>query len=140
MGYDHSHPHEHGNPSAIPPILRAKQYDRPSVFRPENLLREARRQKGLPEGKVPPICLLDPDGDVVRTLQATGRATPNPNWACYHTELYDFCWDGLELGVVGCAVGAPFATLVAGQLFASGCELLISITSSGQIVPQGEPP
>jgi hypothetical protein len=32
---------------------------------------------------------------------------------------------GLDLGLVGCAVGAPFAVLVAEQLFASGCRLLI---------------
>jgi len=48
--------------------------------------------------------------------------------------------DGHEIGVVGCAVGASFAVLVAEEMFASGCELLISVTSSGQITPQGAPP
>lgn len=42
--------------------------------------------------------------------------------------------------MIGCAVGAPFAVLVAEELFASGCELLISITSAGQIQNAGEPP
>ena len=42
----------------------------PSVFRPENLLREARRQRGVPEVPVPEVCLLDPDGDIVRQLRA----------------------------------------------------------------------
>ena len=37
-------------------------------------------------------------------------------------------------------VGGPFAVLVAEQLFACGCELLISITSAGQIVDVGSPP
>jgi uridine phosphorylase len=37
-------------------------------------------------------------------------------------------------------VGAPFAVLVAEQLFASGCELLVSLTSAGQITPAGPPP
>jgi hypothetical protein len=37
-------------------------------------------------------------------------------------------------------VGSSFAVLVAEQLFTAGCELLLSITSSGQIVSQGEPP
>ena len=41
------------------PILRAKQYDAPSVFLPENMLREARRQKGLTLSPVPDICVLD---------------------------------------------------------------------------------
>jgi uridine phosphorylase len=46
----------------------------------------------------------------------------------------------VEYGVVGCAVGAPFAVLVAEELFASGCKLLISIMSAGQIAPVQAPP
>lgn len=123
-----------------PPILRHKYTDQPSEFVPENLLREARRQKGIPAGNVPAICLLDPDGDMVRHLRATGQAQLNPYWACYHSEMYSFTHDGIEFGVVGCAVGAAYAVLVAEQVFVSGCQLLISITSSGQIVGQGPPP
>ena len=37
-------------------------------------------------------------------------------------------------------VGAPFAVLVAEELFACGCQLLISITSAGQILPVDQPP
>ncbi|WP_206018325.1 nucleoside phosphorylase [Roseovarius nitratireducens] len=51
-----------------------------------------------------------------------------------------FDLDGREIGVVGCAVGASFAVLVAEEMFASGCELLVSVTSSGQITSQGAPP
>jgi uridine phosphorylase len=46
----------------------------------------------------------------------------------------------LSIGIVGCAVGAPFAVLVAEQLFVSGCRFLVSITSAGQIAPKGPPP
>jgi uridine phosphorylase len=46
----------------------------------------------------------------------------------------------IELGIVGCAVGAPFAVLVAEELFASGCQLLISMTSAGQLLPLRAPP
>lgn len=42
--------------------------------------------------------------------------------------------------MIGCAVGASFAVLLAEELFAAGCELLVSITSAGQILPLGEPP
>jgi len=38
---------------------------------------------------------------------------------------------------VGDPVGVFFAVLVAEELFASGCRLLISLTSSGQIVASG---
>jgi uridine phosphorylase len=45
-----------------------------------------------------------------------------------------------EVGVVGSAVGAPFAVLVAEQLHASGASLVISITSAGQLTPLARPP
>jgi uridine phosphorylase len=47
---------------------------------------------------------------------------------------------GVSIGIVGLAVGAPFAVLVAEQLFASGCRLLVSVTSAGQITPVGPTP
>lgn len=99
-----------------PPILRHKRYETPSAFTPESLLREARRQKGLANIAVPDICILDPDGDIVRHLRAAGRASLHPGWACYHTELYVFEHDGHEYGIVGCAVGAAFAVLIAEEL------------------------
>lgn len=126
--------------SASTPLARAKQYDAPSIFRPENLLREARRQKGLAERPVPDVCVLDPDGDLVRHAQADGTAQRNPHWPGYHTTMYDVPIGEQKMGLIGCAVGAPFAVLVAEQLFAAGCRLLISMTSSGQIMPQGDPP
>lgn len=128
------------NPDYLPPLLKHKAYYAPSEFAPENLLREARRQKNIPAGKIPQICILDPDGDMVRHLVAMGQATRHPCWACYHTDLYRFEYEGLEFGIIGCAVGASFAVLVAEEMFASGCRLLISMTSSGQITPKGEPP
>jgi uridine phosphorylase len=123
-----------------PPILRAKRYADSSVFAPENLLREARRQRNIPAGQVPRVCILDPDGDIVRNLRAHGRATLQPHWACYHTQMDVFTHNGIEYGIVGCAVGAPFAVLVAEEMFASGCELLISVTSSGRITAHADPP
>jgi len=126
--------------SKPPPILAGKDYAAPSVFEPENLLREARRQKGLPITAVPEVCLLDPDGDIVRALAKNGRSHRSAAWACYHTELYEFAHGGEHFGIIGCAVGASFAVLLAEQLFASGCRLLISMTSAGQIVEQGPPP
>jgi uridine phosphorylase len=122
-------------------VLTEKDYTAPSVFQPEALLREARRQRGLPLEPVPHVCVLDPDGDIVRHAKRTGAARLHPGWACYHTELVGLDLDGVgEVGVVGCAVGASFAVLVAEQLFASGCSLLISVTSAGQITEAGSPP
>ncbi|HYX48328.1 MAG TPA: nucleoside phosphorylase, partial [Ktedonobacteraceae bacterium] len=54
--------------------------------------------------------------------------------------LDTFLYQGIEFGVIGRVVGASFAVLVAEELFASGCELLISITSAGQIISLRHPP
>jgi len=124
----------------MPPILSHKHYDASSAFTPESLLREARRQKRLSAAPVPEICILDPDGDIVRHLRTAGHADRHPGWACYHTDLYVFRHEGHEFGIVGCAVGAAFAVLIAEELFASGCRFLVSMTSAGQIVPVRAPP
>src|SRR5215831_8981718 len=124
----------------MPPLLDNKRPSSPSVFRPAALLREARRQKRLPDIDVPALCILDPDGDVVRRLRKDGRSKPFEGWPCYHTQLDAFELAGQVVGIVGCAVGAPFAVLIAEELFASGCRLLLSVTSAGQIVPAGPTP
>jgi uridine phosphorylase len=121
------------------PILSQKHYTCPTLFEPSALIREARRQKSLASRDVPAICVLDPDGDLSRHLQHSG-AKRHPGWACYHTEMYELELDAVTVGVIGCAVGASFAVLIAEQLFVSGCELLISVTSSGQLVKAGNPP
>src|SRR2546430_3856343 len=124
----------------MPPILHNKRPSSPSVFRPVALLREARRQKRLPDIDVPALCILDPDGDIVRRLRKDGRSKPFEGWPCYHTQLDAFELAGQVVGIVGCAVGAPFAVLIAEELFASGCRFLLSLTSAGQITPSGPTP
>ena len=124
----------------IIPLLAHKHYEAPSVFTADSLLREARRQKGLAQGTVPRICVLDPDGDLVDSLSERGRTRRHATWACYHTVLETFEHEGMNYGIVGRVVGSPFAVLVAEELFASGCELIVSITSAGQIRSLGQPP
>ncbi len=119
-------------------FLDRADYDEPSVFLAENMLREVRRQRRLPTGTVPEVCLLDPDGDIVRYLIREERAQRSESWACYHTELWETTEDTVRIGIVGGAVGASFAVLVAEELFASGCRFLISITSAGKVAPDPE--
>jgi uridine phosphorylase len=106
----------------------------------------------------PRCCAKDGGNSVALTMRCPGFAcsTPTatsfatsggrswrhctPGWSCYHTELWTAGHAGVTFGVVGCAVGAPFAVLVAEQLAASGCELVVSITSSGQVTALAEPP
>jgi uridine phosphorylase len=124
----------------MPPLQDNKHPASPSVFRPGALLREARRQKNLPNVDVPAICILDPDGDIVRRLRKEGRSKPFEGWPCYHTQLDAFELGGQTVGIVGYAVGAPFAVLIAEELFECGCRLLLSLTSAGQIVPAAPTP
>jgi uridine phosphorylase len=122
------------------PILDNKNPQAASVFVPAAMVREARRQKGLAPVDVPAVCLLDPDGDIIHRLKALGHASRHQPWPCFHTELHTFALAGETVGIIGCVVGAPFAVLVAEELFACGCRLLISLTSAGQIVSAGPPP
>jgi len=122
------------------PILGHKFYNKLSVFQPENLLREARRQKGITELVIPEICILDPDGDIEEYVIQKYEAQLNRAWACYHTKLYEFKHEAVKVGIIGRAVGASFAVLLAEQLFASGCKLLLSMTSAGQLIQSIAPP
>lgn len=112
----------------------------PPVFVPSNLLEGARRQKKLPPCRVPAGCLLDMDGELVERLVATGRAAVDESWPCFHTTLHRWRFDESEIGVVGGTVGAPFAVLVAEELFASGCEAVVSMTSAGLVGADARPP
>lgn len=117
------------------PLLTRVDHAEPSVFLPDVMLREARRQKNMLEGTVPEFCVLDPDGDIVDHVRAVHAARRCRSWACFHTDLWEWESGGRRFGIVGRAVGASFAVLIAEQLFVSGCKLLISIASAGEIAP-----
>lgn len=74
-----------------------------------SLLREARRQRPISTGKVPEICVLYPDGDIVCNLLEQNNFSLNLHWACYHSKLYNFELAGITFGIVGCAVGSSYA-------------------------------
>lgn len=111
-----------------------KNYQEESVFKPENLLRESRRQKNIAEKPVPRVCVLDPDGDIHAMLMRQGKTRSVQTWACYHTGLLSFDCAGTAVGIIPGVVGASFATLVAEQLRVSGCQFIISITSAGKLI------
>jgi uridine phosphorylase len=71
-----------------------------------------------------------------------GRARPNRSRIGRATtpRLDVFTLGGREVGLVGRVVGASFAVLEAEELIESGCRLIVSLTSAGQIVSAGPPP
>ena len=84
---------------------------------------------------VPPICVLDFDGDLTDWLVKTGIAHPYPAWACFHTTMYSFEVDGTVCGIIARTIGGPYAVLVAEQLHASGAHVLLGLTSAGRVSP-----
>jgi uridine phosphorylase len=49
--------------------------DSPSAFKPEDLVSAVRAARSLPELGIPPLCLLDFDGDLTDWLVSHGKAT-----------------------------------------------------------------
>ena len=121
------------------PLLEHESSETP-VFTAANLLEAARIRKGLPKVAVPAGCLLNFDGELVQYLTATGRAIEETGWPCFHTRLFRWRAGNAEYGVIGGTIGAPFAVLVAEELFATGCKALISISSAGLIAENLAPP
>jgi uridine phosphorylase len=95
-------------------LAQEKSYGQASLFDPRKLVREARRQLALPDNEVPAMIVLDPDGG-------------------YHSQIWSTSIGGVTVGLVPYVVGGPYAVLVAEQAFASGCELLINLTSAGRV-------
>ena len=121
------------------PLLEHEPSETP-VFTSANLLEAARIRKGLPKITVPAGCLLDFDGELVQHLADTGRAAEDSAWPCFHTRLFRWRAGSAEYGVIGGTVGAPFAVLVAEELFALGCRALVSISSAGLVAERFAPP
>jgi uridine phosphorylase len=121
------------------PLLEHEPSETP-VFTAANLLEAARIRRGVHKITVPDGCLLDFDGELVQHLAATGRAEEVSAWPCFHTRLYRWRAKGAEYGVIGGTIGAPFAVLVAEELFALGCRALVSISSAGLVTERFTPP
>jgi len=121
------------------PLLDHEPSELP-VFTAENLLEAGRIRKGLPKVTVPAGCLLDFDGELVQHLADTGSADEDSAWPCFHTRLYRWRAGSSEYGVIGGTIGAPFAVLVAEELFALGCRALVSISSAGLVAERFAPP
>ena len=107
----------------------------PSAFTPERLMAAVRAERGLTNEAVPPLCVLDFDGDLSDRLAEEGATSPMVSWACFHTSMRVLTLDGLSCGIVPRTIGGPYAVLVAEQLCAAGAKLVVGMTSAGRISP-----
>ena len=115
--------------------LFAHALDAPSAFRPEDLIAAVRRSRALESAPIPPLCVLDFDGDLADGLVQDGLTTPVASWACFHTQMFGLDLGGLSCGVVPHTIGGPYAVLVAEQLLAAGAQVIVGLTSAGRVSP-----
>jgi uridine phosphorylase len=116
------------------PLLH-HEIDSPSEFTPDELVSAVRAARGLPDVAVPPVCVLDFDGDLTNWLVRERKATPFEPWACFHTKMYLLETDGARCGIIPRTIGGPYAVLIAEQLHASGARLILGLTSAGRVSP-----
>jgi uridine phosphorylase len=107
----------------------------PSAFTPERLMAAVRAERGLREQQVPPLCVLDFDGDLFDHLAAEQLPSPSQTWACFHTSMRVTTLDGVACGVVPRTIGGPYAVLIAEQLWSAGARLIVGMTSAGRVSP-----
>lgn len=104
-------------------------------FTPEGLVTAVRESRGLASASVPPICLLDFDGDLTDWLIRQKLVEQFTPWACFHTTMYVLEAEGVSCGIVARTIGGPYAVLIAEQLHVSGAYLTLGLTSAGRVSP-----
>ncbi|MGC1903158.1 MAG: nucleoside phosphorylase, partial [Candidatus Acidiferrum sp.] len=104
-------------------------------FTPASLMQSVRDARHMPNEPVPPICILEFDGDLTDWLVQQGFAKSFPSWPCFHTAMYSIQTGGTQCGIVARTIGGPYAVLIAEQLFAAGAKLVVGLTSAGRVAP-----
>ena len=109
--------------------------EEPSAFTPEALITAVRAERALARLSVPPVCLLEFDGDLTDSLVSSGTAKRWDDWPCFHTMMFAVEFAGVPFGIIPRTIGGPFAVLVAEQLAAAGVRLILGLTSAGRVSP-----
>ncbi len=107
--------------------------EQPSAFTAKSLIEDVRRLRKIPSGDVPPVCILEFDGDLTDWLVREGVAKPFSPWACFHTTMFRMELEGVACGIIARTIGGPFAVLIAEQLQAAGSSLIIGLSSAGRL-------
>jgi len=97
------------------------------------LIDDVRRSRQIPAGIVPPVCILEFDGDITDWLVRDGLAKPFGPWACFHTSM--FTMDSR----VRVDHRANHRRTLRGTdcraVATAGAKLIIGLTSAGRVSP-----
>lgn len=74
-------------------------FEQASEITSEALITAVRDERVLPAEPLPPVCVLDFDGDLTDWLVSTGVVRPCPQWACFHTSMQALEVDGIACGI-----------------------------------------
>jgi uridine phosphorylase len=121
-------------PDEALPLLEHPVSER-SAFTARALLDAVKESRGLASTRVPRVCVLEFDGDLSDKLAGKRISRAYDAWACFHTAMTSFDVDDQEVGMVARTIGGPYAVLVAEQLFESGAEVVLGLTSAGRVAP-----
>src|SRR5258708_28566259 len=99
---------------SAPPLL-GHALDQPSAFTAKNLIDDVRRSRQVPAGIVPPLCILEFDGEITDWLVRDGIAKPFLPSACFHASQITMVLERLSRGIIPRAIGGPYAVLIAEQ-------------------------
>ncbi len=109
--------------------------DQPSAFTAAALMEDVRRNRRLEDDAIPPVCILDFDGDLTDWLAQQRIARRFPAWACFHTSMFALELEGIQCGIIARTIGGPYSVLIAEQLQAAGVKLTVGLTSAGRVAP-----
>ena len=107
--------------------------DEASAFTPQSLMDSVRRARRIPDGVVPPLCILEFDGDITDWVLDHGLARKFSSWRCFHTTMSAIDVEDVVCGIIPRTIGGPYAVLIAEQLAASGAKLIVGLTSAGRV-------
>ena len=121
------------NVSALPPF--SHKWREESAFRPEDLVAAVRRGRGLGDGEVPSLCVLEFDGDLTDKLIERDLVRPCESWPCFHTRMWLWPREDPSCGIVPRTIGGPYTVLVAEQLAVCGARGVVGLASAGRVSP-----
>jgi uridine phosphorylase len=121
-------------PRPVIPLLD-HALDEATVFSPAELVEAVRRQRGRGRAEIPPVCVLDFDGDLTDELIRRGEVERCDGWPCFHTEMWVWRSEGLSCGIVSRTIGGPYAVLVAEQMAVCGAKVIVGLASAGRVAP-----